>query len=72
MAAGWSVTWTHCSVRYEVTWDKMLASMQTRLCVRADTNASERTCSRPHGRAYASTQTGSVHAVDAKGFGETT
>jgi hypothetical protein len=26
MAAGSSVTWTHCSVRYEVTWDKTLVS----------------------------------------------
>jgi hypothetical protein len=36
MAAGASVTWTHCSVFFEVTWGK------TR-CVRADTSASART-----------------------------
>jgi hypothetical protein len=34
MAAGSSVTWTHCSVRYEVTWDKTLASAWTRACPR--------------------------------------
>jgi hypothetical protein len=27
MAVGVSVTWTHCSVRYEVTWGKTVASM---------------------------------------------
>jgi hypothetical protein len=26
MVAGSSVTWTHCNVRYEVTWGKMLTS----------------------------------------------
>jgi hypothetical protein len=36
MTAGSSVIWTHCSVRYEVTWDKTLATARTRLCVRAD------------------------------------
>jgi hypothetical protein len=37
MAAGSSVTWTHCSVRYEVTWDKTLSSARTewRPCGRA-------------------------------------
>jgi hypothetical protein len=29
MAARSSVTWTHCSVRYEVTWDKTHASART-------------------------------------------
>jgi hypothetical protein len=29
MAAGASVTWTHCSVRFEVTWDKTLPSART-------------------------------------------
>jgi hypothetical protein len=29
MAARASVTWTHCSVRYEVTWDKTLVSART-------------------------------------------
>jgi hypothetical protein len=54
MAAGSSVTWTHCSVRYEVTWDKTLSSARTRTCVRAD--------------GVASVRTGSVHAMDAKGL----
>jgi hypothetical protein len=31
MAAGSSVTWTHYSVHYEVTWDKTLASARTRV-----------------------------------------
>jgi hypothetical protein len=44
MAAGSFVTWTHCSVRYEVTWGKTLVSARM----------------------------GNVHAMDAKGFGETT
>jgi hypothetical protein len=35
MAVGVSVTWTHCSVRFEVTWGKTLPSPRTRLCVRA-------------------------------------
>jgi hypothetical protein len=43
MAARASVTWTHCSVLFEVTWDK------TR-CVRADALASVRTRARPRGR----------------------
>jgi hypothetical protein len=29
MAVGASMTWTHCSVRYEVTWGKTLASART-------------------------------------------
>jgi hypothetical protein len=29
MAAGASVTWTHCSVLFEVTWDKTAASART-------------------------------------------
>jgi hypothetical protein len=28
MAAGASVTWTHCSVLFEVTWGKTLASVR--------------------------------------------
>jgi hypothetical protein len=54
MAAGSSVTWTHCSVRYEVTRGKTLLSARMRLCIRASMSASERT--------------GSVHAMDAKGL----
>jgi hypothetical protein len=54
MAAGASVTWTHCSVLFEVTWGKTLASAQTRV--------------RPRGCEYASARTGSVQAMDAKGL----
>jgi hypothetical protein len=43
MAVGSSVTWTYCSVHYEVTWDKtarvradMSTSARKRPCVRAD------------------------------------
>jgi hypothetical protein len=38
MAAGASVTWTHCSVLFEVTWGKTAASARTRArtCVRVD------------------------------------
>jgi hypothetical protein len=54
MAAGASVTWTHCSVRYEVTWGKTLLSARTRTCIRTDSSASARM--------------GSVHAMDAKGL----
>jgi hypothetical protein len=47
MAAESSVTWTHCSVRYEVTWDKRShprgrayasarVSVRTGLCNHAD------------------------------------
>jgi hypothetical protein len=36
MAAGASVTWTHCSVLFEVTWGKTAASARTRTCVHAD------------------------------------
>jgi hypothetical protein len=35
MAARASVTWTHYSVRFEVTWGKTLPSARTRTCVRA-------------------------------------
>jgi hypothetical protein len=49
MATGASVTWTHCSVLFEVTWGKTAASARTRVrplaCVRADANM------RPRGRA---------------------
>jgi hypothetical protein len=48
------MTWTHCSVLFEVTWGKILASVQTRTCVCADTSASARTRS--------------VQAMDAKGL----
>jgi hypothetical protein len=54
MAAGASVTWTHCSIFYEVTWGKTLPSARKRTCIRAD--------------ASASTRTGNVHAMDAKGL----
>jgi hypothetical protein len=46
MAAGASVTWTHCSVLFEVTWDKTRASTRTG-CVRTDALASARTHSLP-------------------------
>jgi hypothetical protein len=36
MAAGASVTWTHCSVLFEVTWGKTAPSARTRPGVRAD------------------------------------
>jgi hypothetical protein len=36
MAARASVTWTHCSVLFEVTWGKTARSARTRTCVRAD------------------------------------
>jgi hypothetical protein len=42
MVAGASVTWKHCSVLFEITWDKTLASART-WCVRADASASART-----------------------------
>jgi hypothetical protein len=35
MAAGASVTWTHCSVCFEVIWGKTLLSARMRTCVRA-------------------------------------
>jgi hypothetical protein len=54
MAAGASVTWTHCSVLFEVTWGKTEAFAWTLACVRAD--------------APASAWTGSVQAMDAKGL----
>jgi hypothetical protein len=38
MATGASVTWTHWSVLFEVTWDKTLASARTHPSVRADTH----------------------------------
>jgi hypothetical protein len=48
MAAGSSVTWTHCSVRYEVTWGETAhgrrdASVRTRHYVPADIGTSVRT-----------------------------
>jgi hypothetical protein len=36
MAAGASVTWTHYSVLFEVTWDKTLASARMLGCVHTD------------------------------------
>jgi hypothetical protein len=36
MPAGASVTWTHCSVLFGVTWGKTAASARTLACVRAD------------------------------------
>jgi hypothetical protein len=54
MAAGASVTWTHCSVLIEVTWDKTLTCARTRTCVPAD--------------ASALALTGSIQAMDAKGL----
>jgi hypothetical protein len=43
MAAGGSVTWTHCSVLFEVIWGKQCASTRTRQRIRADIGASART-----------------------------
>jgi hypothetical protein len=43
MAVGAFVTWTHCSVLFEVTWGKTSASAQTHGRVRADVSASART-----------------------------
>jgi hypothetical protein len=54
MAVGASVTWTHCSVLFEVTWGK--------------TAASARMHHRSRGRMVASARTGSVQAIDAKGL----
>jgi hypothetical protein len=54
MAAGASVTWTHYSILFEVTWGKTAASARTHQC--------------PHGREHASARTGSVQAMDAKGL----
>jgi hypothetical protein len=45
MAAGASVTWTHCSIRFEVTWGKTLLSAQTQVRPRGCTPASARTWS---------------------------
>jgi hypothetical protein len=72
MAARSSVTWTHYSVRYEVTWGKTLASARTRTCVREDASVSARTRTYVCTDTSVSVRTGSVHAMDAKGFGETT
>jgi hypothetical protein len=49
MAAGASVTWTHCSVLFEVTWDKTLASMRI-WCIRADAPQRPRGHGRPRRR----------------------
>jgi hypothetical protein len=43
MAAGASVTWTHCSILFKVTWDKIRR-------VRTDALASVRIRARPRGR----------------------
>jgi hypothetical protein len=44
MAAGASVTWTHCSVLFEVTWDKtMRVRADAPMCLRGRKNASART-----------------------------
>jgi hypothetical protein len=51
MAAGASVTWTHCSVLFEVTWGKTLASTRTHPSVCADA----KTC--PRGRTLVSART---------------
>jgi hypothetical protein len=48
MAVGSFVTWTHCSVRAEVTWGKTLASTRTRVCPRP------RTSPLPYGRSLLS------------------
>jgi hypothetical protein len=72
------MTWTHYSIRYEVTWDKTLASTRTHGRVRANASMSDehehvrRTRLCIHADMIVSARTGSVHAMDAKGFGETT
>jgi hypothetical protein len=49
MAAGASVTWTHCSILFEVTWDKTLASART-WCDRADMDVRADAFLHPRGR----------------------
>jgi hypothetical protein len=36
MAVGASMTWTHCSILFEVTWGKTAASARTRTSARTD------------------------------------
>jgi hypothetical protein len=65
MASRSSVTWMHCSVRYEVTWDKILASVRMRWRPRRHVRVRTDTHMHPLGRQC-------IRAMDAKGFGETT